>query len=502
MQNMPEMADNALPSGTMLGQYKLEQATAQGGFGVLYRAWDTRMNRRVAIKECFPASLCHRDAATGQVRPHSESLRPLYEAALNDVFEEAHTISGLHHANVIQVYDIFRAAGSIFYVMPWMDGGSLRDKMQAGESISERRAVEWLMGILKALEYLHNKKIIHRDIKPGNIMFDGDSNPVLVDFGAALNRATKVDTTTQGDFSPVYASPEQVSGKGKIGPWTDLYSLAATWYELLSGKQPEPAQQRLLQDDLVPLTTGASVLQKSIMQNLMLQATNRCQSAREWDAWLLAGREPKAVARNRNTRLLYTVPLVLLSIGAAFYLGTHNKGALPQTPTQPEPNENVTPTPAFDKEAFAEQIIQQLNIENMLMQQEAFCRQLEDLENGFYRKVDDLVVRLQSCTDADTRKEIHAEYHALVEETTSELSALAYDGSALCAKLGQCINHPWVCVPSADNDTMVKIYQVAPLLREKYLKEADIFNGKYISSEPRISSYKNQYFSTIPDNER
>ena len=313
---------DALRPGTMLGKYKLLEPAAQGGFGVLYRAWDDKLKRAVAIKECFPASICHRDPASGQVRPHSPALQEQYDAAINDVFEEALTLSGLHHAQVVPVYDIFHAAGSLFFVMPWLEGGSLRDKLAAGENVTGAESTRWLLALLSALEYLHSRQIIHRDLKPGNIMFDADGNPMLVDFGAALNRATKVDTTTQGEFSPVYASPEQVSGKGKIGPWTDLYSLAATWYELLTGSAPEPAQQRLVKDELRPLPTGSTVLEQSIMQNLSLSADERCQSAREWQDWLQAGQPAKAIARKNRRNLIRSIPLLLLVVCGIFYTGT------------------------------------------------------------------------------------------------------------------------------------------------------------------------------------
>ena len=306
----------------MLGQYKLLEPAARGGFGVLYRAWDDKLKRPVAVKECFPASICHRDPDTGQVRPHSPALQAQYDAAINDVFEEAQTLSGLHHAQVVPVYDIFWAAGSLFYVMPWLEGGSLRDKIATGETVTGEESTRWLLSLLSALEYLHNRQITHRDLKPGNIMFDADGNPMLVDFGSALNRTTKVDTTTQGEFSPVYASPEQVSGKGKIGPWTDLYSLAATWYELLTGTQPEPAQQRLVKDELVPLPAGATVLEQSIMQNLSLSVEERCQSAREWLEWLQAGQPAKAIARRRRRNIIRSIPLLLLGACGIFYTGT------------------------------------------------------------------------------------------------------------------------------------------------------------------------------------
>lgn len=348
---------DALPSGAQLGQYRLIEAASQGGFGILYRAWDEKLNRPVAVKECFPASICRRDPQTGVVRPHTESLRANYETAMEDVYEEAQTLAGLHHAQVVPVYDIFRAAGSLFYVMPWLEGGSLRDKIASGQTVPAEETLPWLLSLLSALEYLHSRQIIHRDIKPGNIMFDADGKPVLVDFGSALNRATKVDTTTQGEFSPVYAAPEQISGKGKIGPWSDLYSLAATWYELLAGMQPEPAQQRLVQDDLRPLPLGRTVLEQSIMQNLALEAAARCQSAREWQDWLLRGAAPVAVARRRRSFLLWAVPAVLLAAGGAFLLGrqqaepVQEEGA-PQVKDAPDKQELVLSDEFYEKACY------------------------------------------------------------------------------------------------------------------------------------------------------
>lgn len=380
---------DALPPGAQLGQYRLIEAASHGGFGILYRAWDEKLNRPVAVKECFPASICRRDPQTGVLRPHSEALQAQYDAAINDAFEEVQTLAKLHHARVVPVYDVFRSAGSLFYVMPWLEGGSLRDRIVAGDAISPETAQNWLLELLSALEYLHGMQVIHRDIKPGNIMFDVAGNPVLVDFGSALNRATKVDTTTQGEFSPVYASPEQISGKGKIGPWTDLYSLAATWYELLTGNAPEPAQQRLVSDDLAPLPSGATLLEQSIMQNLALAPEERCQSAREWRDWLLRGAAPVAVARRRRSFLLWAVPAVLLAAGGAFLLGRQQA-----EPVQEEGAAQVKDAPDKQElvlsDEFYEKACSQLGIPALLQRYEEVLNKAAACRESYASKLESL----------------------------------------------------------------------------------------------------------------
>lgn len=430
-------AVNALPPGTRLGQYRLDEPASHGGFGILYRAWDEKMNRPVAVKECFPASICHRNEQTGEVQPHTEPLRPRYETALSDVYEEAQMLAGLHHARVVPVYDIFRAAGSLFYVMPWLEGGSLRDKIAAaaesGQGVPQEWAVRWLLELLPALEYLHGKQITHRDIKPGNIMFDADGNPVLVDFGSALNRATKVDTTTQGEFSPVYASPEQVSGKGKIGPWTDLYSLAATWYALLTGTPPEPAQQRLLKDDLAPLAKGATVLEQSIMQNLALAAGSRCQSAQEWLDWLQKGVSPVAVVRRRRSALLWAVPALAVGAVGVFYLGCSMGGLekveQPVSVSAVQQPEQATPAAASEA-APAGSVSQASSDFPSLLSSQLINIEVSD---EFYKVVceaielDKMNEAAQKLIDAASKRT--DEYYQRSDSILSEMRLLAIEGS-------------------------------------------------------------------------
>ena len=285
----------ALPPGTILGneKYRILGARGQGGFGITYAGWDFALERNVAIKECFPQDICVRDAGTLQIAPRTPALQEAYLAAMADLQKEARLLAGLNPPNIVQVHDVFAANGSLFCVMHWLEGDTLRDRLDAAEAadapIPPGQAEEWLRQLLVALGYMHAQGIIHRDIKPENIMFDESGRPVLVDFGSAVNISRLTHTLSQGAFSAAYAAPEQLSGKGEIGPWTDLYSLAATWYEVFSNCAAEETLRRLLEDSLAPLERlvpervhAAPRLAAGIMRNLGLRAAERCQSAAEW----------------------------------------------------------------------------------------------------------------------------------------------------------------------------------------------------------------------------
>ena len=285
----------ALPPGTILGneKYKVLGTRGQGGFGITYAGWDLSLERNVAIKECFPQEICVRDGDTAAITPRTPALQDAYLMAMADLQKEARLLAKLNHPDIVQVYDVFAANGSLFCVMHWLEGETLRDRLDAAEAaggtIPPEQVEEWLRKLLDALGYMHAQGIIHRDIKPENIMFDESGRPVLVDFGSAVNITHLTHTLTQGAFSAAYAAPEQISGKGKVGPWTDLYSLAATWYEVFSNCAAEETVRRMMEDSLAPLEKlvparvhTAPRMAAGIMRNLELRTAARCQSAAEW----------------------------------------------------------------------------------------------------------------------------------------------------------------------------------------------------------------------------
>ena len=322
---MPQLVYD-LPPGTMIDErYKLLKVLGQGGFGITYIAWDTELKRRVAVKECFPAGICLR-GEDGGVRPLRSEWEDFYLKALDDMRKEARTLAALNHESIVRIYDVIWGNGSVFCVMPWLGSGSLKERM--GEaSTSAEESIRWLRQLLDALEYLHARDIIHRDLKPDNIMFDEAGSPIIIDFGAALNRPELTTTTTQGSFSRGYAAPEQITGKGRVGPWTDFYALSATWYELLTGIRPEASDARLMQDDLKPLSSATmrmsypSELVSLLQLNLSLKPAERCQTVEQWlNCWQNGTLPELAIPRHgRLKRLLLTSSaLVALGCGVAY----------------------------------------------------------------------------------------------------------------------------------------------------------------------------------------
>lgn len=348
-----------LPEGTVIQErYKLLKAVGQGGFGITYIGWDKELHRNVAVKECFPVGLCYRDGY--QLRPLNPQVEPYYLKALDDLMREARTLAALQHDRVVKVYDVVGGNGSIFCVMQWLQGGSLRERLaaRAQNPITPEQASDWLAALLQALVYLHAHGVIHRDLKPENILFDEAGLPVIVDFGAALNKPQLTTSATRGAFSPGYAAPEQLTGKGEVGPWTDLFSLSATWYELLTGTRPETADKRLMEDDLIPLTAAKLLVPaprpvlEMLQTNLSLHPARRSKRAEDCLFWLRRGHAPHRLS---SCLYLAALPLILsaaalVAVGAFLVLLPKTHDGAPTPPTPEEKQEEVNDaTTALDK---------------------------------------------------------------------------------------------------------------------------------------------------------
>ena len=236
-RNGKERHDSLSP-GTVLRDYTIEAVIGHGGFGIVYRARHDELAFVVAIKEYLPVELAVRDGVT--VRARSDADSEGYEEGLKRFREEARALIQFHdHPSIVSCREYFRANGTAYLVMEYVDGQSLARVLASRESegspFEESDLLAVMVPLLEGLAYVHAAWILHRDIKPSNILIRRrDGRPVLIDFGAAkqlvANRTKSMAPYTEG-----YAALEQVADSGELGPWTDLYGAGAVMWRMVAG---------------------------------------------------------------------------------------------------------------------------------------------------------------------------------------------------------------------------------------------------------------------------
>lgn len=252
---------NALPIGTYLDEFELRSVAGEGGFSIVYRAWDHSLNRQVAVKEYFPSGMVGRSGGT-QVVVRSERHTEAFEAGLRSFVEEARLLAQFDHPALIKVYRFWKANGSAYMVMPFCEGITLRDAWRASpEPPDESALMQLLDPLTEALGVLHAERWYHRDIAPDNVMLlAGTRRPLLLDFGAARQVIGDLTHALTVILKPGYAPIEQwgeVPGMQQ-GPWTDVYALAAMIHFGITGRTPPPSVGRLVNDGYEPLAEVAA----------------------------------------------------------------------------------------------------------------------------------------------------------------------------------------------------------------------------------------------------
>ncbi len=264
-----------LPKGTRVAEFEIVRLIGQGGFGVVYEAWDHALERIVAIKEYMPASLATRQL-DGCVIPLSERHKETFDAGMRSFINEARLLAQFDHPALLKVYRFWQDKGTTYMVMPLYKGKTLK------EALSERRGQvdqTWLLriidGVTQALAVLHASDCYHRDIAPDNIMLlDPLEQPIVLDFGAARRVIKDMTQAITVILKPGYAPVEQYSETPdmKQGPWTDVYALCAVMYAAITDRAPPPAVARMINDRCVPLSTDAALLDRFSLQ--VLQAVD------------------------------------------------------------------------------------------------------------------------------------------------------------------------------------------------------------------------------------
>lgn len=217
----PPPGDDQIPAlPRQFANYELQEEIGRGGMGVVFKALDCRLRRHVAMKMILQ-------------RQHASSEE------LQRFHREAQAAAGLSHRNIVPVYDVGEHDGQAYFSMQYIEGMTLAKLVQGGP-LPSRRAAKYIAAIARAVHHAHEQGILHRDLKPSNVLIDGDNQPMVTDFGLAKRVEGGASLTGTGAIvgTPCYMAPEQADTMGRITPASDVYSLGAILYELLTGHPP------------------------------------------------------------------------------------------------------------------------------------------------------------------------------------------------------------------------------------------------------------------------
>jgi serine/threonine protein kinase len=241
-----QFTDELKPGTTLLrGQYSIERFLNYGGFGLTYLARDS-LDRTVVIKECFPTTLCARSDQI--VRARSRSHQDEFRSVVRLFVQEARRLAKVRHPNIVGVHQVFEDNETAYMALDYVDGQDLLDIIEDDrQSLTPHQVQDILRQLLQAIGFVHDNRLLHRDISPDNILLDKRGMPVLIDFGAARERATRVSRALSAlqVVKDGYSPQEFYIAGVSQGPASDLYALGATFHHLISGEIPPNSQLRL-----------------------------------------------------------------------------------------------------------------------------------------------------------------------------------------------------------------------------------------------------------------
>ncbi|MDP2370860.1 serine/threonine protein kinase [Rhodoferax sp.] len=260
-----------LPTGTKLAEFEITGLIGQGGFGIVYKAWDHALEREVAIKEYMPSSLAMRQA-DGSVAPLSERHKETFDAGMRSFINEARLLAQFDDPSLLKVYRFWQEHGTTYMVMPLYKGRTLKSALaHMTAPVEETWLLQVVDRVTHALTIMHQASCYHRDIAPDNILLLEDSGlPVVLDFGAARRVISDMTQAITVILKPGYAPVEQYAEVPDMtqGAWTDVYALAAVMHVAICGRAPPPSVARMLSDQYVALASN-EILSKRYSHRLL-----------------------------------------------------------------------------------------------------------------------------------------------------------------------------------------------------------------------------------------
>ena len=338
-----------LPEGTLLqNRYLIGCVLGQGGFGITYVGVDTRLGRRVAIKEFFPQASVNRHVTNGLQVTENSAGDGAFGTGLLRFLDEARTLVMFDDdPNIVNVQDHFEENGTAYIVMEYLEGESLKSLLDRRGPLPFAQVFDMLRPVMRALAGLHAKGLIHRDISPSNLMLLNNGQVKLLDFGAAREMTPEGENSLSVVFKPGYAPEEQYMSRSAQGPWSDVYSLCASIYKLITNVTPENPYIRMENDTLrPPRELGADIspaAEAALLRGMAIKRKDRYQTMDELAAAFEAAKTGAVPAEEPEEEVTFVG-----SAAAAEEIKKADVGKAPVPAPQAPPRNETPPVPAAE----------------------------------------------------------------------------------------------------------------------------------------------------------
>ncbi len=320
----PEQPHYLRPGTVLKGHFIVGTAIGVGGFGITYKCYDATLGVIVAIKEFFPVGLVNRSPGEMKVGLLSGEKEKQYKNQIKRFLMEAQSIAQFGKANdIVNVFDYFEENNTAYIVMEYIDGVLLKDYLEKQGALSPDIAMTIIEPVVEALKKIHASGIIHRDISPDNIFIAGEDSVKVFDFGAAILNDESGAKEGEKVIKVGYSAPEQYRDSAGQGYFTDIYSIGAILYQMITGQKPIESTEREYKDELKsPLELGFDIepnLDRAIMEALAVQPALRFQGIQQFDDAINCKRKaeyPKVKLRIRKRKRIMVACMSLLALAA------------------------------------------------------------------------------------------------------------------------------------------------------------------------------------------
>lgn len=336
--NAPEQSVTVLPIGTHIGEFEIIDLIGEGGFGIVYLAYDHSLERQVALKEYMPSGLATRTTKMA-VTVRSQHNADTFTVGLKSFINEAKMLAKFDSPALVKVHSFWEGNGTAYMVMPYYEGVTLKQALKQQKIKPSEAWIRLLLAdLFDAIEIIHREHCLHRDIAPDNILLLKDGRPLLLDFGAARRVIGDLTQCLTAILKPGFAPIEQYADIAGLrqGAWTDIYALAAVVYYLITGKAPPPAVARMVHDEMIPAREAG----KGRYSNVFLGVLDKALSVKPEQRFQSIGEIRRALD------IMETVPRTLPR--SASNWSTTVARTVPLADAKPEPKPHIKPEAKAD----------------------------------------------------------------------------------------------------------------------------------------------------------